>query len=186
MKEHSDSKTNTLKMTSSRCSSFQLTIFSWFLPEKSSSRQLAVQWVQIVSLFSSTSFCIHTKIQSLLSTGKKQLAFRFYLTYRYIYDVFSVNNPEFQNYLGQIYPAELEIKDTTYSTTSASYLNLLLSIGRDGILQTSIYDKRDDFNFHNTNFPFLSRKLIFNLRRPMAFLSLRLYDTPGLAPRMNV
>ena len=54
-----------------------------------------------------------------------------------------------------MYPAELEIKDTTESTTSASYLDLLLSIGRDGQLHTSIYDKRDDFNFHITNFPFL-------------------------------
>ena len=53
-----------------------------------------------------------------------------------------------------MYPAELEVKDTTESTTSASYLDLLLSIGRDGQLHTSIYDKRDDFNFHITNFPF--------------------------------
>ena len=52
-----------------------------------------------------------------------------------------------------MYPAELEIKDTTESTTSASYLDLLLSIG------TSIYDKRDDFNFHITNFPFLSSNI---------------------------
>ena len=123
-------------------------------------------------------------IQSLLSTGKKHLASRFNLTYRYIDDVLSINNPEFENYLGQMYPAELEIKETTESTTSASYLDLLLSIGRDGQLQTSIYDKRDDFNFHITNFPF--RVVIFHLRQPMEFLSLNLYDTPGLAPRMNV
>ena len=51
-------------------------------------------------------------IQSLLSTGKKHLASRFNLTYRYIDDVLSINNPEFENYLGQMYPAELEIKDT--------------------------------------------------------------------------
>ena len=49
-------------------------------------------------------------IQSLLSTGKKHLASRFNLTYRYIDDVLSINNPEFENYLGQMYPAELEIK----------------------------------------------------------------------------
>ena len=71
-------------------------------------------------------------IQSLLSTGKKHLSSRFNLTYRYIDDVLPINNPEFENYLGQMYPAELEIKDTTQSTTSASYLDLLLSIGRDG------------------------------------------------------
>ena len=49
--------------------------------------------------------------------------------------------------------------NTTESTTSASYLNLLLSIGRNGQLHTSIYDKRDDFNFHITNFPFLSSNI---------------------------
>ena len=98
-------------------------------------------------------------IQSLLSTGRKQLASRFNFTYRYIDDVLSINNPEFENYLGQMYPVELEIKDTTESNTSASYLDLLLSIGRDGQLHTSIYDKRDDFNFHITNFPFLSSNI---------------------------
>ena len=40
-----------------------------------------------------------------------------------------------------------------------SYLDLLLSIGRDGQLYTSIYDKRDDFNFHIKNFPFLSSNI---------------------------
>ena len=53
----------------------------------------------------------------------------------------------------------LEIKDTTDSNTSASYLDLLLSIGRDGQLHTTIYDKRDDFNFYITNFPFLSSNI---------------------------
>ena len=50
-------------------------------------------------------------------------------------------------------------KDTTESNISASYLDLLLSIGRDGQLHTSIYEKRDDFNFHITNFPFLSSNI---------------------------
>ena len=45
-------------------------------------------------------------IQSLLSTGKKHLASRLNLTYRYIDDVLSINNQEFENYLGQMYPAE--------------------------------------------------------------------------------
>ena len=35
----------------------------------------------------------------------------------------------------------------TEENTSASYLDLLLSIGRDSQLHTSIYDKRDFFNF---------------------------------------
>ena len=83
-----------------------------------------------------------------------------------------------------MYPAELEIKDMAESTTSASYLDLLLSIESDGQLRTSLYDKRDDFNFHITNFPFLSS----NIPSPPAYgvLSHSSYGTPGLAPLMNV
>ena len=123
-------------------------------------------------------------IQSLLSTGKKQLASQFNFTYRYINYVLSINNPDFENYLGQMYPAELEIKDTTESNTSASYLDLLLSIESDGQLRTSLYDKRDDFNFHITNYPFLSS----NIPSSPAYgiLSHSLYGMPGLAFLMNV
>ena len=56
-------------------------------------------------------------------------------------------------------PLNFEIKNTTESNTSASYFDLLLSIGRDGQLRTSLYDKRHAFNFHITNFPFLSSNI---------------------------
>ena len=60
-----------------------------------------------------------------------------------------------------MYPAELDIKDTTESITSASYLDLLLSTGRDGQLHITILkDKRDDFNFQITTFPFLSSNIL--------------------------
>ena len=58
-----------------------------------------------------------------------------------------------------MYPTDLEIKDTTESNTSASYVDLLLSIESDGQLRTSLYDKRDDFSFHIENFPFLSSNI---------------------------
>ena len=86
--------------------------------------------------------------------------------------------------LGQMYPPELEIKYTTESNTSASYLDLLLSIGWDGQLDTSLYDKRDDFNFHITNFPFLSSNIPSSPANGV--LSHNSSDTPGLAPLMNV
>ena len=98
-------------------------------------------------------------MQSLLSIDRKRLASQFNFAYRYIDDVLSIKNPDFDNYIGQMYSPELEIKDTTESNTTASYLDLLLSIGRDGQLHTSLYDKRDDFNFHITNFPFLSSNI---------------------------
>ena len=83
-----------------------------------------------------------------------------------------MNHSYFDNYLGQMYPAELEIKDTTKSNTSASYLALLLSIGRDSQLRTSFYDKHDDFNFH-----------IFHHRKPLVCLSHSSYGMTGPAAR---
>ena len=123
-------------------------------------------------------------LQALLSTGRKRLASRFKFTYRYIDNVLSINNHDFENNLGQINPPKLEIIDTTESNTSASYLDLLLSIGRDGQLHTSLNDKRDDFIFHITNFPFL----ISDIPSSPAYgvLSRKSSDTPGLAPHMNV
>jgi hypothetical protein len=54
-----------------------------------------------------------------------------------------------------IYTIELEIKDTTDTNMSASYLDLHLEIDSEGRLRTKHYDKRDDFNFPIVNFPFI-------------------------------
>ena len=119
-------------------------------------------------------------IKSLLSTGKKKLASHF----NFIDDVLSINNPDFENHLGQMYPAELEIKNMTESNTSASYLDLFLSIGRDGQLRTSLYDKHDDFNFHIINFPFLSSNIPSSPAYGVLYHSF--CGMPGLALLMNV
>ena len=58
-----------------------------------------------------------------------------------------------------MYPAELKINDITENITSTSYLDLLLSIGRDGQLHIFIYDKRDYLNFYIPNFPSLSSNI---------------------------
>ena len=79
----------------------------------------------------------------------------FNLTFRYIDDVLSLNNKHFSDLLHRIYPSELEIKDTTDTPNSASYLDLHLEYDRNGVLSTRIYDKRDDFNFQVVNFPYL-------------------------------
>ena len=44
----------------------------------------------------------------------------------------------------------------TKSTKPASDIDLLLSIGMDGQLHISIYDKCKEFNLRITNIPFLS------------------------------
>ena len=83
-------------------------------------------------------------IQGLLKSGKKKLAQSFNFTYRYIDDVLSLNNSKFSDYLYFIYPSELEIKDTTVSTKTTSYLDCLLEIDNSGKLSTKLYEKRDD------------------------------------------
>ena len=50
---------------------------------------------------------------------------------------------------------ELEIKDTTDTLRSASYLVLHLEIDNEGRLRSKLYDKSDDFNFLIVNFPFI-------------------------------
>ena len=66
----------------------------------------------------------------------------------------SLKNTKFAEYLEFIYPRELEIKETTVSAASSSYLDCYLYID-NGKLTTRLYDKRVDFNFPIVNFPFL-------------------------------
>ena len=70
--------------------------------------------------------------------GRKRQASQFYFAYtcRYIDGVLSNINSDFESYLGQMYHPELEIKVKTESNTSASFLDLLQSMGRDGYLTT--------------------------------------------------
>jgi hypothetical protein len=94
-------------------------------------------------------------IQGLLKKNEKKLARSFNFTFRYIDDVLLLNNSRFGDYVHRIYPIELEIKDTTDTYGSASYLDIHLEIVSEGLLRTKLYDKRDDFNFPIVNFPFI-------------------------------
>ena len=66
----------------------------------------------------------------------------------------SLNSSRFGDFVDRIYPIELEIKDTTDTDRSASYLDLHLKIDSEGRLRTKLY-KIDDFNFPIVNFPFI-------------------------------
>ena len=74
-------------------------------------------------------------IQRLLKKNKKKLARSFNFTFRYIDDVLSLNNSIFGDFVDRIYPIELEIKDTTDTYRSASYLVLLFEIDIEGRLR---------------------------------------------------
>ena len=50
----------------------------------------------------------------------------------YIDDVLSINKQDLNNYWGLLYSTKLEIKDTTRSNTSTSYLNIPFKSGGTG------------------------------------------------------
>jgi hypothetical protein len=57
-------------------------------------------------------------------------------------------------------PIELEIKDTTDTDTSASYLDLHLTIDSEERLIMKPSDKRDYFNIPIVNFPFICSNIV--------------------------
>ena len=71
-------------------------------------------------------------------------------TMRYIDDLLTINNPTFEQEIPKIYPPQLTLKKTTETPEKLSYLDICLQIqGRK--FKTSVYDKRDAFNFHIVN-----------------------------------
>ena len=68
--------------------------------------------------------------------------------FRYIDDLFSVNIEEFGDYINTFYPSELELKDTSTSSTEVRYLDIRIKVGDNNpFFHFRIYDKRDDFTF---------------------------------------
>ena len=64
-------------------------------------------------------------------------------TSRYLEDLLNIDNPYFEQMVGQIYPTELQLNKANSSDTEAPFLDLNLSIS-NGIVSSKIYDKRDD------------------------------------------
>ena len=94
-------------------------------------------------------------IHVLLKKNVKKLTRSFNFTFHHIDDVLSLSNCKFGNLVDRIYPIELTIKDITDTITSASLLDLHFEIDNDGQLRTTLYDKRDDFNFPIANLQFI-------------------------------
>ena len=93
-------------------------------------------------------------LQKLVKDKAIHEARAFNFTYRYIDDVLSINNSRFAEFIPLIYPPELEVKETTDTASSASFLDLYLEFDDSGKISTKkSYDKRDDFNFKIINFP---------------------------------
>ena len=91
---------------------------------------------------------------SLSDNNQADIIEAFNSTSRYLDDLLNIDNPSFEQMVGQIYPTELQLNKANSSDTKAPFLDLNLSI-TNGIVSSKIYDKRDDFNFEIENFPFL-------------------------------
>ena len=98
-------------------------------------------------------------LDNMIRSGHRRLAKSFKLCYRYIDDLIVFNNKKFLDYLKEIYPSQLTVEKANKSDHLADYLDLTFIIDSGGKLSTRLYDKRDDFDFHIVNFPYLSSNI---------------------------
>ena len=66
----------------------------------------------------------------------------------------ALNNPNFSNYIHEIYPKELTLTKSNQNSSHTPFLDLDISVENNNF-KTKIHDKRDDFDFPIVNFPFL-------------------------------
>ena len=98
----------------------------------------------------------------MLRTVKQDMtkAVQFSNTFRYL---LSVNNENFGNYISDIYPSDLELKDTTLTSNEVCYLDTRIRNGDSNTpFHLSVYDKRDDFSFRIINFPHMDSNIPAN------------------------
>ena len=110
--------------------------------------------------------------------GKRKLARRFNLSYRYIDDLISFNNKRFKEFISDIYPKELTISETTESTSVASYLDLLFTRERSNNITTKLYDV---MHLASTLLTFPSCQAIFHQHQPMVSMHLSSFAMPVVA-----
>ena len=90
-------------------------------------------------------FCYERNFMLSLSDNNQTDIFEaFNSTSRYLDDLLNIDNPYFEQMVGQIYPTELQLNKANSSDTEAPFLDLNLSI-TNGIVSSKTYDKRDFF-----------------------------------------
>ena len=101
-------------------------------------------------------YCYERDLMSELHKSKRHdLIDMFNDISRYLDDIFTIDNHEFEKYIPDIYPAELPSNKANTSDKENSFLDLNINIiGND--IHTNVYDKRKDFGFPIVNAPWLS------------------------------
>ena len=77
---------------------------------------------------------------SLSDNNQTDIIEAFNSTSRYLDDLLNIDNPYFEQVVGQIYPTELQLNKANSSDTEAPFLDLNLSI-TNGIVFSKIYEK---------------------------------------------
>ena len=103
-------------------------------------------------------FFYEYKYMKSLLKNNFNYAKKFANTVRYIDDLLTLNNSTFSKEISNIYPVELTLKRTTESCTVVSYLDICIHLKNKRFV-TTVYDKRDSFDFHIVNFPFLDSNI---------------------------
>ena len=96
----------------------------------------------------------------MIISGHRKIAGLFNLCYRYTDDLIVFNNKKFGDYLKEIYPSQLTVEKANTSDDLANYQDLTFIIRSSSQLHTKLYGRRDDFDFHIVNFPFLSSNIL--------------------------
>ena len=79
--------------------------------------------------------------------------------FRFIDDLNAVNDSDvFHQNIAEIYPVELELSRENINDKEANFLDLDIKI-KNNQFDISLYDKRDDFNFHIVRMPFKSSNM---------------------------
>ena len=87
------------------------------------------------------------------------LARKFSHTFRFIDDLLAINDGGmFERYYKDIYPEELELKKENANYDACSFLDIKISIHNNSFF-TSLYDKRDDYNFKIVRLPYRSSNI---------------------------
>ena len=71
--------------------------------------------------------------------------------YRYVDDCLAINIPNFHILSKNIYPNELLLNDTTIQSYKSNFLDITVFI-KDSKLQTTLYNKTDDYGFEITRY----------------------------------
>ena len=94
-------------------------------------------------------------MSNLDKSKKLDLVYKLNYTSRYLDDILTIDNTEFEKHISDIYQAEQMLNKANACDKETPLLDLNIKVVDDDI-HTSVYDKRDAFGFPIVNFPCMS------------------------------